>query len=123
MAETTAAQSPHLRRLERLNVLWRVAGPEPTGGSLPHRLLFRIRRMIAAALRPQETFNAAVVDYINTIDLDGLMARVDEVMRFRESLAARERRIEAGMSAIRAAHDELAMSVGILQHATQMLKH
>jgi 2-polyprenyl-3-methyl-5-hydroxy-6-metoxy-1,4-benzoquinol methylase len=110
-----------------LNALWRVAGPEPTGASLPHRLLFTVRRMIAAALRPQETFNAAVVEYINAIaterqHLQELMSTLDETMRHREALAARERRMEAGMSGIRAAHDELRLSVGVLHQATHMLK-
>jgi 2-polyprenyl-3-methyl-5-hydroxy-6-metoxy-1,4-benzoquinol methylase len=124
MAETTA-QSPHLERVERLNALWRVAGPEPSGGSLPHRLLFTLRRMIAATLRPQETFNAAVVEYINATAHERQRVEdvLDETMRFREALAARERRMEAGMSAIRAVHDELRLSVGVLQQATQMLKH
>ena len=124
MAETTA-QPPHLQRVERLNMLWRVAGPEPTGGSLPHRLLFAVRRMIAATLRPQETFNAAVVEYINATAAERQQVgeALDEAMRFREALAARERRMEAGMSAIRAVHDELRLSVGVLQQATQMLKH
>jgi 2-polyprenyl-3-methyl-5-hydroxy-6-metoxy-1,4-benzoquinol methylase len=127
MTETTASPSPHIQRLERLNVLWRVAGPEPTGGSLPHRLLFTFRRMIAAALRPQETFNAAVVEYINASDpalrIDDVLMALDESLRHREALAARERRLEAGMSAMRAAHDELRLSVGVLHEATQMLKH
>ena len=88
--------------------------------------------MIAAALRPQETFNAAVVEYINATAierqrLDDLVAEcraaVDETVRHREALAARERRIEAGMSAMRATHDELRLSVGVLQQATQTLKH
>jgi 2-polyprenyl-3-methyl-5-hydroxy-6-metoxy-1,4-benzoquinol methylase len=124
MAETTA-QSPHLERVERLNALWRVAGPEPSGGSLPHRLLFTLRRLIAATLRPQETFNAAVVEYINATAHERQRVEdvLDETMRFREALAARERRMEAGMSAIRAVHDELRLSVGVLQQATQMLKH
>ena len=125
MAETTA-QPPHLHRLERLNRLWRVAGPEPAGGSLLHRLLFRVRRMVATVLRPQETFNAAVVEYINATDeerhVDELREAVDETRRFREALAARERRMEAGMSAIRAVQDELRLSVGVLHQATQMLK-
>ena len=128
MTETTASRSPHGRRIERLNVLWRVAGPEPVGGSLPHRLLFSIRRMIAAALRPQETFNAAVVDYINATAaerqrIDDLIEAVDESLRYREALAARERRLEAGMSAMRTAHEEMRLSVGVLHEATQMLKH
>ena len=125
MAGTTA-QPPHVQRLERLNLLWRVSGPEPTGRSLPHRLLFRARRVLAAVLRPQETFNAAVVEYINATDdarhVDELREAVDETRRFREALAARERRMEAGMSAIRAVHDELRLSVGVLHQATQMLK-
>jgi 2-polyprenyl-3-methyl-5-hydroxy-6-metoxy-1,4-benzoquinol methylase len=128
----TASRSPHLQRVERLNALWRVAGPAPAGGSLPRRLLFSVRRMMAAALRPQETFNAAVVEYINgtAIErqrLDDLVAEcraaVDEALRFRESLAARERRMEDAMSAMRLTHDELRTSVGVLQQATQGLKH
>jgi SAM-dependent methyltransferase len=88
--------------------------------------------MIAAALRPQETFNAAVVEYINATAierqrLDDLVAdcraAVDETVRHREALAARERRIEAGMSAMRATQEELRISIGVLQQATQTLKH
>ena len=124
----TASRSPHFQRVERLNLLWRVAGPEPTGSSLPHRLLFRMRRLIAAALRPQETFNAAVVEYINETAterqrIDDLIDAVDESLRYRQALAARERRIETAMTAMRATHDELRLSVGVLQQATQMLKH
>jgi 2-polyprenyl-3-methyl-5-hydroxy-6-metoxy-1,4-benzoquinol methylase len=121
MAETTA-QPQHVQHLKRLNLLWRVAGPEPVGGSLPHRLLFRVRRMIAAVLRPQETFNAALVEYLNANGVEVLREEVDDTRRFREALAARERRMEAGMSAIRAVHDELRLSVGVLQQATQMLR-
>ena len=69
--DEAASRLPHLQRVERLNRLWQVAGPEPTGGSLSHRLLFNVRRMIAAALRPQETFNAAVVEYINATAIVG----------------------------------------------------
>ena len=84
--------------------------------------------MIAAALRPQETFNAAIVEYINETAterqrIDDLIEAVDESLRYRQALAARERRIEAGMTAMRATHDELRLSVGVLQQATQMLKH
>ncbi len=41
--------------------------------------------------------------------------------RFREALAARERRMEAAWSAMRAEHDELRTSVGVLQQATHGL--
>jgi 2-polyprenyl-3-methyl-5-hydroxy-6-metoxy-1,4-benzoquinol methylase len=129
MADTSP--TPHLQRVERLNALWRVAGAEPSGGSLPHRLVFQVRRLVAAFLRPQETFNAAIVEYINATaverqKLDDLVTEcreaVDEALRHREMLLARERRMEAGMAAMRATHDELRQSVGVLQQANQMLR-
>ena len=131
MAES-ASRSPHLQRVERLNALWRIAGPPPDGGSLPRRLLFSLRQAIAVALRPQETFNAAVVEYINGTAverqrLDDLVQEcreaVDEALRFQESLAARERRMDAAMTAMRETHEELRTSVGVLQQATQMMRH
>lgn len=88
--------------------------------------------MMAAALRPQETFNAAVVEYINGTAIerqrlddlvDECRAAVDEALRFRESLAARERRMETAMAAMRLTHDELRTSVGVLQQATQLMRH
>jgi hypothetical protein len=102
------------------------------GGSRVQKAFFRIRELVAVLLRPQETFNAAVVDYINATApvqerLGDLLIQsreaVDSVLRHREALAARERRIEAGMDTMREAHDELRMSVGVLQQATQMLRH
>jgi O-antigen chain-terminating methyltransferase len=47
---------------------------------------------------------------------------VDEVTRYRESLAARERRMEATMAAILGAQEELRASIGVLQQATQNMK-
>jgi O-antigen chain-terminating methyltransferase len=131
MADSTAVRPAQLQR-ERLNELWRVTGQEPSGGSLRRQLLFTVRRVLAAALRPQETFNAAVVQYINETAferqrLEELVAEcrdaIEATLRYRESLAARERRVETGMAAISAAHDELRMSVGVLQQATQLLQH
>ena len=133
--ESRTSRAAYLQR-ERLNTLWRVADPDPAAGSLRRRvLLSSLRRLIATVLHPQEIFNAAVVEYINEtaserqrLDerLEQLAAEfregVEEVHRHREALAARERRIEAGMAAISAAHDELRLSVGVLQQATQMLR-
>src|SRR5687767_1098029 len=134
--ESRTSRAAYLQR-ERLNTLWRVAEPDPAAGSLRRRLLLSsLRRLITTVLHPQEIFNAAVVEYINEtaserqrLDerLEQLAAEfregVEEVHRHREALAARERRIEAGMAAISAAHDELRLSVGVLQQATQMLRH
>jgi SAM-dependent methyltransferase len=116
--------SPEYRDLlERLNTQWRVAGPG--GGSAARRLLYRVRTLFGRLLLgPQETFNAAVVEYINTT-LDGVertRITADEVMRYRESLAARERRIEGAMATILAAQEELRASVAVLQQATQNMK-
>ncbi len=116
--------SPEYRDLlERLNTQWRVAGPG--GGSAARRLLYRVRALFGRLLLgPQETFNAAVVEYINTT-LDGVertRITADEVMRYREAMAARERRIEGGMATILAAQEELRASIAVLQQATQNVK-
>src|SRR5687768_4222828 len=86
--------APDQKRLERLNTLWRLAGDLPAGARLSRRLTWRFRKLIARLLGPQETFNAAVVEHINsTVELQRQLAHtlsaVDEVTRYRESLAAR----------------------------------
>ena len=110
--------------LERLNRLWHVAGAPPAGGTVPGTLLYRVRLMLARILAPQETFNAAVVEYLNTTwnALEQARIATDEAIRYRESLAARERRIETATTAIIEAHDEIRTSIGQLQQATQALK-
>ena len=119
--------APDQKRLERLNVLWRLAGDPPADATLSRRLAWRVRKLIARVLGPQETFNAAVVEHINsTSDLQRALVQVAssvaEVTRYRESLAARERRMEATMATILAAHEELRASVSVLQQATQNIK-
>jgi 2-polyprenyl-3-methyl-5-hydroxy-6-metoxy-1,4-benzoquinol methylase len=120
--------APDQERLERLNALWRLAGDPPVGAPLSRRLVWRIRRLIARLLGPQETFNAAVVEHINAtsgglqLALVRVASSVDEVTRYRESLAARERRIEATMATIAAAQHELRTSLGVLQQATHSIK-
>jgi SAM-dependent methyltransferase len=115
--------APDQKRLERLNVLWRLAGDPPADATLSRRLTWRVRRLIARVLGPQETFNAAVVEHINSTSelhraLVQVASSVEEVTRYRESLAARERRMEA----ILAAQEELRASVSVLQQATQHIK-
>jgi O-antigen chain-terminating methyltransferase len=67
--------------------------------------------------RPQEAFNSAVVQYVNTTveALYGATDRADHVLRVHEALGARERRMEAAMAAMRAEHEELRTTIGILQ--------
>jgi 2-polyprenyl-3-methyl-5-hydroxy-6-metoxy-1,4-benzoquinol methylase len=119
--------APDQKRLERLNVLWRLAGDPPADATLSRRLAWRLRKLIARVLGPQETFNAAVVEHINSTSelqraLVQVASSVEEVTRYRESLAARERRMEATMATLLAAQAELRASVSVLQQATQNIK-
>jgi SAM-dependent methyltransferase len=106
--------------IERLNTSWRVAPQQPASPAFKHRLAHLVRTMVARLLRPQETFNATLVEYVNT-SVRPLEAAIDDVRRFHEALSARERRVEAAMAAMRAEHDELRSSVGVLQQATHHL--
>jgi SAM-dependent methyltransferase len=114
----TQAKSEAL--IERLNTSWRVAPQQAASPAFKHRLAHLVRTMVARLLRPQETFNATLVEYVNT-SVRPLEAALDDVRRFHEALSARERRVEAAMAAMRAEHDELRSSVGVLQQATHHL--
>src|SRR5678815_4898696 len=124
MSDTDArARSQHL--VEQLNTLWRVGESEPTAPpSLPKRFLNLIRTRL---LRRQETFNSATVQYINEsvrpleLAIDQYKTARDDVRRFQEALAARERRMEALIDAIRTEHAEIRTSIGVLQQATHNL--
>ena len=49
-------------------------------------------------------------------------ATADELRRYQQALAARERRSEVAMASLMASHEELRASIGVLQQATQSLK-
>ena len=119
MSDTDArARSQAL--IERLNTLWRVAESEPDAASpLPLRFLNLVRTRL---LRRQETFNSTTVQYINE-SVRPLEIAIDEVRRFQEALAARERRMDALLEAIRTEHAEIRTSLGVLQQATHNLAH
>jgi len=124
MSDTDArARSQQL--VEQLNTLWRVGESEPTApSSFPRRLLDLIRTRL---LRRQETFNSAAVQYINEsvrpleLAIDEYKTARDDVRRFQEALAARERRMEALIDALRTEHAEIRTSLGVLQQATHNL--
>jgi len=124
MSDTeTRARSQHL--VEQLNSLWRVGESEPAAPpSLPRRVLNLIRTRL---LRRQETFNSTAVQYINEsvrpleLSIDEYRTARDDVRRFQEALAARERRMEALVEAIRIEHAEMRTSLGVLQQATHNL--
>src|SRR5688500_15844716 len=79
--------------LEKLNRDWRIEGYPPADGSLPRTALHHVRRLLARLLGTQETFNSELVQLVNT--LEPILSALDQVERYRESLAARERRMEA----------------------------
>jgi SAM-dependent methyltransferase len=117
------ARSQHL--VEQLNTLWRVGESDPSvSTSLPKRLLNLLRTRL---LRRQETFNSAAVQYINEsvrpleLAIDEYRTARDDVRRFQEALAARERRMEALVEALRTEHAEMRTSLGVLQQATHNL--
>ena len=124
MSDTDArARSQDL--IERLNTQWRVGESEPGASpSLPRRLVALIRTKL---LRRQETFNSTAVQYINEsvrpleLAIDEYRTARDDVRRFQEALAARERRMEALIDAIRTEHAEIRTSLGVLQQATHNL--
>ena len=129
---------PDRHQVERLNAWWRLSGPEPTDGSIARRVIYRIRRLLARVLSPQETFNAALVDHINrnlnattraqqaTLEAFGMAfddcqrafdATSREISRQGESLLA----LEGAMASLVAARQETRTAVGVLQHATHSL--
>ena len=107
--------------IEQLNVLWRVGESWPASQPpLPKRLLNLIRTRL---LRRQETFNSAAVQYFNELHAsigEYQLAR-DSARRFLEVLAARERRMESLIEALRSEHAEIRTSLGVLQQATHNL--
>ena len=121
-----------LALVERLNEWWRIAGPAHDTLSWKQRLALPFRRALARLLGPQETFNSALVQYVNaattvhqqTADrigsaLDATLehseALMDDVRRFREALGARERRMEAAITRILQEYGEIRTSIGVLQ--------
>jgi SAM-dependent methyltransferase len=124
MSDTDArARSQAL--IEQLNDLWRVGDAEPSAPASPlRRLLNQVR---ARLLKRQETFNSYAVQYINEsvrpleLTIDEYRTARDDVRRFQEALAARERRLESMIEAIRTEHAEIRTSLGVLQQATHNL--
>ena len=69
---------------------------------------------MARLLRPQETFNAAVVEYLNEVS-----SAVHDLSTQVERLEGRARHVEDGFSTLQ----ELRTSVGVLLQTSQTLKH
>jgi SAM-dependent methyltransferase len=129
---------PDRHQIEHLNAVHGLEG-EPRDPSFGGRLFHRIQILIARVLSRQREFNAAVVDHINRNDrvaseaheasaraLDWMEQKmdgaVDELRRYQEALAARDRRNEIAVAAVMTSQEELRASIGSLQQAAQNLK-
>src|SRR5262245_44634429 len=107
--------------IEQLGTRWRVTEPErPASRSLRNRLLAPLLKLRARLLGPQEIVNSLALQYIlNSVrplelTIDEYKSARDDVQRFREALAARERRMEAAMAAMRNEHEEMRTALGVL---------
>jgi SAM-dependent methyltransferase len=129
---------PDRHQIEHLNAIHGLEG-EPRDPSFGGRLFHRLQILIARVLSRQREFNAAVVDHINRNDrvasethvasvralnwmdqkIDGA---VDELRRYQEALAARDRRNEIAVAGMMTSQEELRASIGSLQQATHNLK-
>jgi O-antigen chain-terminating methyltransferase len=101
--------------LERLNRDWRIEGYVSADGSLARRALYQVRRVLARLLGPQETFNSELVQLVNT--LAPILSSLEQVERYREALAARERRMETAFDQLRAEQQELRTAVAVLRQS------
>ena len=101
--------------LERLNRDWRIEGYVAADGSLARRALYQVRRVLARLLGPQETFNSEVVQLVNT--LAPILSSLEQVERYREALAARERRMETAFDQLRAEQQEFRTVVAVLRQS------
>jgi SAM-dependent methyltransferase len=113
-----AGQDARARLLDQLNIFWRIAGPEPPTSARAKRFLWNLRRALALFLRPQQTFNSALVQYLNA-STSTVEIAIDQAERLQEALAARERRMEAAFSAIRLQQDEIRTALGVMQQAAR----
>jgi SAM-dependent methyltransferase len=105
--------------LERLNRDWRIEGYLAADAGVARRVLYQVRRVLARLLGPQETFNSEVVQLVNT--LAPILSSLEQVERYREALAARERRMEAAFDQLRNEQQELRTTVAVLRQSNHDL--
>ena len=129
---------PDRHQIEHLNAIHGLEGA-PRDPGFGGRLFHRVQLLIQRVLSRQREFNAAVVDHLNRNDrvaseaheasaraLDWaeqkIDAAIDELRRYQEALAARDRRHEIAVAGVMAAQQELRASVSSVQQAAQNLK-
>jgi 2-polyprenyl-3-methyl-5-hydroxy-6-metoxy-1,4-benzoquinol methylase len=112
------ADTPNIAGLvDRLNHSWRIAGPDE-GASFKQRLIMPLRAALTRLLGTQQSFNSLVVQYVNhhhRAVSEERAAMMEELQRYRESLMARERRMETAMTQLLGENAELKTALGVLQ--------
>jgi len=129
---------PDRHQIERLNALYNLTAFSPQS-NWRRRLVRHIDFLLSRILFRQREFNAALVDHVNRNSAVGLEAHeasaraiewmdhrlagaLDELRRYEQALAARDRRNERASAALAASHEELRASLGVLHQAAQNMK-
>jgi 2-polyprenyl-3-methyl-5-hydroxy-6-metoxy-1,4-benzoquinol methylase len=126
---------PDRHQLERLNDLYNLSIADPPR-NLGDRIASLFRKVFVRVLRRQQDFNTALVDHINrnvavgveahhasALAADWMQSALDQMERHQQALAAWERRTNQAVASLSASHEELRVSLGVLQQAAQHLKH
>ena len=130
---------PDRHQIERLNALYNLSAFSPQN-NWRRRLVRHLDFLLSRILFRQREFNAALVDHLNRNSAVGLEAHeasaraiewmdhrlagaMDELRRYEQALAARDRRGEHAVAALAASHEELRASLGVLHQAAQNMKH
>lgn len=129
---------PDRHQIERLNATYDLTSLSPQSG-WRRRLFSQVDFLLSRILFRQREFNAAVVDHLNRNTVVGVDAHeasaraiewmdhrlegaIDELRRYEQALAARDRRSESASAALAASHEELRASLGVLHQAAQHMK-
>ena len=129
---------PDRHQIERLNAIYNLSAFSPDS-NWRRRLVRHVDFLLSRILFRQREFNAALVDHLNRNTVVGLEAHeasaraiewmddrlagaMDELRRYEQALAARDRRGEIAVASLAASHEELRASLGVLQQAAQSLK-
>jgi SAM-dependent methyltransferase len=129
---------PDRHQIERLNALYNLSAFSPQN-NWRRRFVRHLDFLLSRILFRQREFNAALVDHLNRSAVVGAEAHevsaraiewtesrlegaMDELRRHQQALAARDRRNETAVASLAASHEELRVSIGVLQQAAQNLK-
>ena len=126
---------PDRHQIERLHAIYNLSTLSPHS-NWRRRLFRHLDFLLSRILFRQREFNAALVDHLSRHGAeaheasaraiewmdDRLAGAMDELRRYEQALAARDRRNESASAALAASHEELRASLGVLHQAAQHMK-